>query len=230
MVKEIRQFSQELPRFFKVCRQPRFWVAIALFLAAFLVTIGPLKVLFDQDFLLKHLEAYQCCAIAIFITLYTLLTILGIPGTILSIVGGLAFGLVWGTIWSVVGATLGALGALWTARYLLRDLAETKFSEYRILGYLQKMVKQNPFRFVLTLRLIPITPFNLINFLFGLTPIHWFPYTLGTFFGILPGTFAYSWLGVSGMEALQGRDRASFFFALAFLALLSALPLCFRKR
>lgn len=229
MTKKIRGFYKLFFRFLKICRKPKVWVAIALFLTAFLVTIGPLNVLFDQDFLVKQLQVYQCCAIAIFITLYALLTVIGIPGTVLSIAGGLAFGLVWGTIWSTVGATIGALGAFWTARYLLRDLAETKFSDYKILGYLQKMVKQNPFQFVLTLRLFPITPFNLINFLFGLTPIHWFPYTLGTLIGILPGTFAYTWLGVTGMEALQGGNRVSFFLALGFLALLSAIPICFRK-
>jgi len=53
---------------------------------------------------------------------------------------------------------------------------------------------------------------------------------LGTFVGILPGTFAYTWLGVSGIEALQGRDRLSFFLALILLALLSAIPFCLRKK
>lgn len=230
MTQQNRGFYQQFFRFFKICRKPKFWIAIALFFTAFLVTIGPLNVLFDQDFLLKHLETYQCCAIAIFITLYAFLTVIGIPGTVLSIAGGLAFGLVWGTIWSVVGATIGASAAFWTARYLFRDLAENKFGNYQILGYLQQRVQQTPFQFVLTLRLVPITPFNLINFLFGLTVIHWFPYMLGTLVGILPGTFAYTWLGVSGMEALQGRDRVSFFLALGLLALLSAIPLCFRKK
>jgi uncharacterized membrane protein YdjX (TVP38/TMEM64 family) len=229
MLKQIRQFYQQFCPLFRVCRKPRFWVAIALFLAGFLVTVGPLNVVFDQGFIQQQLETYECCAIAIFLTLYTILTVLGIPGIILTVAGGLVFGLFWGTIWSVLGATLGALGAFWTARYLLRDLAEAKFGEYHLLGYLKKVVHQNPLRFVLTLRFIPITPFNLINFLFGLTPIHWLPYTLGTFVGILPGTFAYTWLGVSGMDALQGRDRASFFLALTFLALLSAIPLCLRK-
>ena len=230
MLKTMRRFYQQLCPFFRICRKPRVWVAIALFLAAFLVTVGPLNVLFDQEFILQHLEAYRCCATALFITLYTLLTVIGIPGTVLTVAGGLAFGLFWGTLWSVLGATLGALGAFWTARYLLRDLAETKFGEYHLLGYLKKTVTQNPLRFVLTLRFVPITPFNLINFLFGLTPIHWLPYTLGTFVGILPGTFAYTWLGVSGIEALQGRDRLSFFLALILLALLSAIPFCLRKK
>ncbi len=230
MVKMKRGFYKQLSQVFKICRKPRFWLFIVLFIAAFLVTVGPLNVLFDQDFLVKHLQAYQCCAIALFVALYTLLTIIGVPGTVLSVAGGLAFGLVWGTIWSAVGATLGALGAFFTARYLLRDFAETKFGKYRILDYLQKMVQENPLQFVLSLRLAPVTPFNLINFLFGLTSIHWFPYTVGTFFGIIPGTFAYTWLGVSGGEALQGEDKLPFFLALSFLALLSAIPICLRKK
>jgi len=224
------RFYQQFPKFFRWCRKPKVWVFIALFVVALLVTIGPLNFLLDQRLLIQHLDAYQCCAVALFLTFYTLLTLIGIPGTVLTVTGGLAFGLVWGTIWSVIGASLGALGAFWTARYLLRDFAEKKFGEYKILGYLQTMVKQKPFRFVLTLRFVPITPFNLINFLFGLTSIHWFPYALGTLLGIFPGTFAYTWLGVSGKEAVQGGDRASFFLALGLLALLSAIPLCLRKR
>lgn len=59
MVKTKRGFYKQWLQFFKLCRKPRFWLFIILFLAAFLVTIGPLKVLFDQDFLLQHLQAHR---------------------------------------------------------------------------------------------------------------------------------------------------------------------------
>jgi len=223
-------FSQWCQQFFRLCKLPRFWIAIALFFASFLVTIGPLNFLLNQEFIINFLETYQGYAIALFIVLYAVLTVLGIPGMILSIAGGVTFGLLVGTLLSAIGATIGALGAFLTARYLIGDWFETKFQNHRLLTYLNQAVQHNPLQFVLTIRFIPITPFNLINFLFGLTSIHWLPYTVATFFGILPGTFAYTWLGVSGMDALQGRDRVSFFFALALLALLSAIPLFFKNK
>ncbi len=226
----LKVFSKWCKYFFRLCKLPRFWVAIALFVASFLVTIGPLNVLLNQEFIINFLETYEGYAIALFIVLYAVLTVLGIPGTILSIAGGITFGLVLGTLLSAIGATIGALGAFLTARYLLGDWFAKKFHHHRLLSYLNQAVQHNPVKFVLTIRFIPITPFNLINFLFGLTSLHWFPYTVATFFGILPGTFAYTWLGVSGMNALQGRDRVSFFFALGLLALLSAIPLFFKKK
>ncbi len=90
-------------------------------------------------------------------------------------------------------------------------------------------VKDQPISFVLAVRFAPISPFNVVNFLFGLTPIHWFYYTVATFFGIIPGTLAYTWLGTSGVEALEGGDRLPFFLALGLLTLLSLIPLFHKK-
>jgi uncharacterized membrane protein YdjX (TVP38/TMEM64 family) len=78
---------------------------------------------------------------------------------------------------------------------------------------------------VLTLRFTPISPFNLVNFLFGLTPIELKPYVTGTFFGIIPGTLAYTWLGASGARALRGDGVIQLVLALSLLAILSAMPI-----
>ena len=217
-------------RWLKPLKSGRFWLAIALLALVLLCTVGPLKVLFDRDFLVQHLQAYQCCVIILFILLYIVLTVIGIPGTVLTIAGGVIFGLFWGTFWSVIGATLGALGAFWTARYLLRDCAKGKFGKHKALAKFNQAVLRQPIAFILAVRFAPISPFNVVNFLFGLTPIHWIPYTLATFLGIIPGTLAYTWLGLSGSEALRGGDRLPFFLALGFLALLSVLPICARKK
>lgn len=214
----------------KFSKLKRFGVAIALLICLALCIIGPFKVLFDQNFLVQYLQTYRYYAIALFLITYTIFTIVGIPGTLLTIVGGLVFGLFWGTFWSVVGATLGALGAFWTARYLLRDYTERKFSQHTALVKFNQAVIHQPIAFVLAIRFAPISPFNVVNFLFGLTPIHWIPYTFATFFGIIPGTLAYTWLGISGNRALQGSDRASFFLALGLLGILSVLPILAKKK
>ena len=124
---------------------------------------------------------------------------------------------------------MGALAAFWTARYLFRDCTESKFGKNKILAKFKQAVVRKPFSFVFVIRLIPISPFNLENYLFALTPIHWFPYTFATFLGIIPGTVAYTWLGVTGNQALQGGNLLPFFLALAFLVLLSILPIYLSK-
>lgn len=215
---------------FKQAKILRFWLAIALIISFLFCLFSPLKFVFDRNFLLAYFQTYQEYAIFLFVISFTILTTLGIPGTVLTVVGGLIFGLVWGTFWSVIGATLGALGAFWAARYLLRDYFRQQFSKNKLLNNFDCAVKDNPFTFVLAVRFAPISPFNVVNFVFGLTPIHWLPYSLATFFGIIPGTLAYTWLGVSGERAIQGSDRVSFFIAIAFLTILSIIPICAKKR
>jgi uncharacterized membrane protein YdjX (TVP38/TMEM64 family) len=204
---------------------PKVWFAIALLVLCVLCYFTPLRALFDEQFLVQQLQRWGYWAICIFVLVYTLATVLGVPGTVLTLVGSVVFGLVWGTFWSVVGATLGAIAAFWVARYLLRNWAEHRFRHHKALVRFNQAVMHRPLVFVLAVRFAPICPFNLVNFLFGLTPINWVDYAIGTFFGIIPGTLAYAWLGVTGKEALQGGDRLPFFLALSFLTLLSVLPL-----
>lgn len=205
---------------------PRLWLAIAILTTLVILIVSPLKVLFEPMFLVEYLRENQCCVIIPFIVTYTILTVVGIPGTILTVAGGIVFGLWWGTLWSVIGATLGALGAFWTARYLLRDYIRRKFSKNKLVTRFNQAVKDKPITFLLTVRFAPISPFNVVNFVFGLTPVHWFTYTMATFVGIIPGTLAYTWLGTSGMKAVEGGDRLPLVLAISFLTLLSILPIC----
>lgn len=213
----------------KLLKTPRFWLAIALFGLLLLCWLTPLKALFDQKFLEHQLQQLGNWAVWLFVLVYTLATVVGIPGTVLTVAGGAVFGIIWGTFWSVVGATLGAIGAFWVARYLLRDWAEQWFGHHKALDKFNEAVRDKPLTFVLAVRFAPICPFNLVNFLFGLTPIRCLDYAMGTFLGIIPGTLAYTWLGLAGGTALRGGDRWHFFLALSFLALLSILPILAKK-
>jgi uncharacterized membrane protein YdjX (TVP38/TMEM64 family) len=207
----------------------KFGLIFVASLGLILCLFGPFKIIFHSNFWVNFLQTYQCCTIPFFIIAYIILTIMGIPGTVLTIVGGILFGLFWGTFWSVIGATLGALGAFLAARYCFQDYVKKRFNNQGILAKFQEAVLRQPIKFVLAIRFAPISPFNVVNFLFGLTPIHWLSYTLATFIGIIPGTLAYTWLGVSGIHALEGSDRLSFFLALGFLFFLSIIPLLIRR-
>ena len=202
---------------------------VVIFLLILLFIFTPLKIVFDFTLFKSFIKQYEGYIEIIFITIYTLLTIIGIPGTILTIVGGCLFGLWHGTLISIFSATLGALFAFLVARYLLQNYVQQKFIQNKQLNRFQNAVLDRPFSFVLTTRLVPISPFNLVNYLFGLTTIDWTDYTIATFVGVIPGCFAYTWLGKSGEQAMMGGDRLSFFLALSFLALLSIIPLFYRR-
>ena len=190
-----------------ILKNYRLWLGIFLIICIYLCTFGPFKVIFDQDYLVQQIQSHGKWAALKFILTYIFLTVIGVPGTILTIAGGIVFGLFWGTLWSVVGATVGAVGAFWTARYLLHGWIKRKLGKHKALAKFNQAVLKKPLIFVLIVRFAPISPFNIVNFLFGLTPIQWLPYSIGTLFGIVPGTLAYTWLGVSGLEAWQGGDR-----------------------
>ena len=207
----------------------RIAVAIALLAIPPVCFFTPLRTVFNPDLFKDFINQYEGYVEIIFIAIYTVVTVIGIPGTVLTIVGGSLFGLWYGTFISIISATLGALFAFWAARYLLQNYAQRKFRKSKRLTKYQAAVLEQPFYFVLTTRLIPVSPYNLVNYLFGLTSINWLDYTFATFIGVIPGCFAYSWIGYSGQEAMHGGDRLSFFLALTFLALLSIIPLIYRR-
>lgn len=232
MLKKITTgYLQLLIRFRKKVVKPKFIVLLTVSSIILLLCIfTPLKTVFNPILFKSFIGQYEGYVEVIFIAIYTLLTVIGVPGTVLTVVGGCLFGIWYGTLISIISATLGALCAFWTARYLFRDSAQRRFGKNKRLLKFQTAVLAQPFYFVLTTRLIPISPYNLVNYLFGLTAINWLDYTFATFIGVIPGSLAYSWLGKSGEMAMTGGDRLSFFLALTFLALLSIIPLVFHRK
>ena len=215
----------------KILAYPKFIALAIAGISVILLSIyTPLKTVFNPLLFKNFIEQYEGYVSILFVTIYTLLTVIGIPGTVITIVGGCLFGIWYGTIISTISATLGALCAFWAARYLFRNSAQRRFSKSVRLTKFQTAVREQPFGFVLTTRLIPISPFNLVNYLFGITTIDWLSYTWGTFVGVIPGCFVYTWIGKSGEIAMAGGDRLSFFLALTFLALLSIIPMVYRKK
>jgi uncharacterized membrane protein YdjX (TVP38/TMEM64 family) len=206
------------------------WLIMALLGLVFLCSFGSLKDLYDQTFLVMQLHKIGSYAALLFVLFFTGATLVGFPSNVMIVAGGAVFGLVWGTVWSVVGSTLGAIGAFLLARYLLRDWTEARFGQHLTLCRFNQAISHNSLSCVLAVRLTPISPFSLVNFLFGLTPIDLKPYAVGTFFGIIPRTLAYTWLGISGNQAVHGGNLLPFVVVLILLILLSILPFFARKK
>lgn len=175
-------------------------------------------------------NAFPLRSVSLFLAAHIVANALGIPGTVFVIVGGAVYGLWWGTLWSVIGATLGAIAAFWLARYLLYDWFAAKFKHNVYVQKISKTLCDKGLSCVLTIRFSPISPFNVVNFALGLTPISTRAYSLGTLIGIIPGTLIYTWLGVTGAEALSGGKLLPLFCCLLVLAIISAVPLIISRR
>ena len=112
----------------------------------------------------------------LFVGIYALATVLFLPGSVFSLAGGMLFGPVWGTLYNLTGATIGATMAFVVARYLASDWVARKAGGR--LGRLVAGVEAEGWRFVAFVRLVPLFPFNLLNYALGLTRIRLSHYVL----------------------------------------------------
>ena len=164
-----------------------------------------------------------------FILVYAAATVLFFSGAILSLVGGALFGPIWGTAWNLAGATLGA-----TIAFLLARTVAGEWVARRVGGRLRSLaegVTAEGWRFVALMRLVPLVPFNLLNYALGLTGVSLAAYVLTSAVCMLPGAIAYAWLGHAGRSAATG-DTAGLrygLFGLGVLAMIAFLPRLFRR-
>lgn len=144
----------------------------------------------QQAAVAQWVDSHFVSASLLFVLIYVLSTALSLPGASLLTLGGSAvFGVAWGLLLVSFASTLGATLAFLSARFLLRDWVERRFGD-KLATFQSGMAKEGAF-YLLSLRLIPIFPFFLVNLLMGLTPIRVSTYYWVSQLGMLPGTFVY---------------------------------------
>ena len=163
------------------------------------------------------------------VALFGLGSVLFVPGALFGVAGGALFGPLWGTAFNLAGATLGATLAFLGARYIGADWVRARAG--RRLERLVVGVESEGWRFVAFVRLVPLFPFNLVNYALGLTRIPLAHYVLASLVCMAPGTLAYAWLGHAGREALAGNAAAIRYglMALGLLAAIGFLPRLVRR-
>ena len=164
-----------------------------------------------------------------YIALYVIATVLLLPGSILALAAGVLFGPVLGSFYALAGATVGATLAFLVARYLAADWVAEK-AEGR-LKQLLTGVEFEGWRFVAFVRLVPLFPFNFLNYALGLTRIRLLDYVFASFVCMAPGAIAYTYLGYAGREALSSGEALieKGLIALGLLAVLAFLPQLIRR-
>ena len=117
----------------------------------------------------------------IFVGVYAAATALAVPGAVLTLAGGAVFGFYWGTLYNSIAANIGANAAFLIARSLGGGAVRRLIGkESNVLSKLDGIVERHGFRGLLTLRLIPLVPFNALNFGSGLMPLRWRTYAIAT--------------------------------------------------
>jgi len=199
---------------------------IVLFLG--LATAVTLAIIYRDQFDSAALEAWvrDSGAIAplLFMLIYAIATVLFLPGSVLTLAGGALFGPVLGTLYNLTGATLGATLAFLIARYLASDWIAGKAG-----GRVKQLingVEGEGWRFVAFVRLVPLFPFNLLNYALGLTRLRLLHYIIATYVFMLPGATAYTYLGYAGREAIAGGESMiqKGLLAFALLGVVAFLP------
>ena len=184
----------------------------------------------NRDSLLVFTESNYAVAVVLFIVGYAVVTGASLPGAvILTLAGGFLFGSVLGTFYVNVGATTGATLAFLAARYLLRDWVESRFGNR--LGAIQEGFRKNAFSYLMTLRLIPLFPFFLVNLVSGLSRVSVSTYIAATALGIIPGSFVYTYAGrqLGTLNSLSEIASPRVLVAFTLLGLLAMVPVVYRK-
>ncbi|MCM3619889.1 TVP38/TMEM64 family protein [Sutcliffiella horikoshii] len=161
----------------------------------------------------------------IYIVLYTIRPLVLFPASILSITAGLAFGALWGTVYTIIGATFGAIISFLLVKKFGKTVIKPRTSNVRI-QMIQSQMEDNGFFYVLLLRLIPFINFDLVSYLAGLSKVKLSHFISATAIGIIPGTFAFNFLGSSFI----GYNKSVILLAVVVFVLISILPLIFSKK
>jgi uncharacterized membrane protein YdjX (TVP38/TMEM64 family) len=199
-------------------------LALLLLLVAAVAVAVVYREHFDVVALERWIQDAGIWAPLLFMLVYAVAAVLFLPGSVLTLAGGALFGPVLGTLYNLTGATLGATLAFLIARYLASDWVAQKTG-----GRLKQLitgVEGEGWRFVAFTRLVPLFPFNLLNYALGLTRIKLSHYLLATYICMLPGAIAYTYLGYAGREAVAGEEGLiqKALAALALLAVVAFLP------
>ncbi len=166
-----------------------------------------------------------------YVLIYAAATAFMVPGSALTIGGGFLFGLVLGTPATVIGATLGASILFFVAKSSLGSALRGVAGPF--LKKLEAGFQEDAVSYMFALRLIPLFPFAVVNIAPGLLGAKYRDYLLTTFFGIMPGTMAYTWIGAAVKGTLLeggtpdisalARNFVPAFIALGVVALIPAL-------
>lgn len=178
-------------------------------------------------------QKFYICVLAYSIA-YILVAALSIPAaTFMTVTSGFLFGQMVGTTIVVLSATIGATFLFLSARYASSNLLDNKEN---FVTKMQKGFQESALSYLLTLRLVPLFPFVIVNLAAAFFQIPAKTFIIGTLIGIIPGSFVYSSIGVA-LQTVVGTEKLSpnlildpqILLAFIGLGILSLLPILYKK-
>lgn len=213
-------------------------VIFALFVSAFVFDLTQylsLDVLKEKQQQLNQLFMdYPLQTFAIYLAIYVISTALSLPGaTVLTLGAGAIFGFGWGLLLASFAASLGAFLSFLSARFILRDWVQDKFGER--LDAINRGIERDGAFYLLSLRLVPIFPFFVINLVMGLTPIKAWTYYWVSQVGMLLGAAVYINAGtqlaqINSLGDVVSADLIGAFVLLGIMPIIAKFILSLLKR
>jgi uncharacterized membrane protein YdjX (TVP38/TMEM64 family) len=207
-------------------------VIVAGIVAARALGLGEAIRLENLSRLKRAIEGYGALAPLIFIVGYVLAAVLFVPGLPMTVLGGVVFGPFWGTVYVWIAATAGAGLAFLVARYAVRSTVERWVQASPRLARVDGQVAEHGWRIVMLTRLVPVFPFNLQNYAYGITRIGFWPYVITSAICMLPGTAAFTFAGGALSDGRGQIRRTLAYLAMAgvLLVLVSLIPRWLARR
>ncbi len=175
--------------------------------------------------------SFGAIAPLVYIGLYLVSTVFFLPGTPVTVLAGFVFGPLWGVFYASIASIISVSAAFLIARYVARDLVESWVKDNAQFRKIDEQVEEQGWRIVMLTRLVPIFPFNLQNYAYGLTSIRFATYVLVSAVFMLPGTAVFVQLGGAFVSGEGNIWKTLLYLGIAgvLLLLLSLLPKFLRK-
>ena len=189
-----------------------------------------------KTLLLTWINTHYFLSVLFFMLTYIIVVALSIPGAVfLTLTAGFLFGSLFGTIYVVIAASIGATCIFLIVQFSIGQWLAEKNGTW--VTKMQKGFQENALQYLLFLRLVPLFPFPVVNIVPGILNIKKSTYMIGTFFGIMPGSFVYTWLGQGLNYAFSTGKAPNFsiifeppiFWPLIGLAALSLIPIAYTR-
>ena len=166
-------------------------VLVVLGLGTVLVKTGAIEYLKDRQKLEALILSLGVWAPLAYILIYALVTLTCLSVLPITLVGGIVFGPILGVVYTAIGASLGLSFSFLIARYIARKPIENKFGNTDAFKKINEGVKNEGWFILATTRLLPVFPFGIQNYVYGLTPISFVQYSVLSTLFILPGTAVF---------------------------------------
>ncbi|KAB3535319.1 TVP38/TMEM64 family protein [Alkaliphilus pronyensis] len=208
-------------------------IMVAVLAIAFygIYSTGLIDTLKDFDEFQKLIEDAGSLGYVIYILIFIAAAVFSLPASVITISGGIVFGPVLGAILALAGATAGAIAAFLVSRYIARDFIVDKFGKNAIFKKIESGVEKNGKDFLILTRLVPVFPYNIQNYAYGVTNIELATYSIITLITMAPGAFVYAYMAG---EIAQNGITTGFFVKLLLAGVVlfgvSQIPKIFAKK